>query len=110
MTSQGTAPDPEGSGASSRPGVVDLDALRAQRLEAVGERWVRLGGRDWRLVAEVPFEFAEAWATRGRFRCAELLLHDPSEAAAFMDVRPSNDDFDALLGTYRVSSGKSSAS
>lgn len=111
MTSQGTAPDPEGSGASSRPDdVVDLDALRAKRLEAVGERRVRLGGREWALVAEMPFEFAEAWAARQRRRCAELLLADPKDVPAFMAARPSNDDFLALLDTFGTTPGKSSAS
>lgn len=111
MASQGTAPDPEGSGASSRPGdVVDLDALRAQRLETVGERRVVLGGRVWVLAAEVPFEFAEAWATRSRRRCAELLLADPADTAEFLAVRPSNEDFMALLDTYQTTPGKSSAS
>jgi len=89
---------------------VDLDALRAQRLEAVGDRRVRLGGREWALVPEMPFEFAEAWAARQRRRCAELLLADPKETAAFMAVRPSNDDFLALIDSYGTTPGKSSAS
>lgn len=111
MTSQGTAPDPEGSGASSRPGdVVDLDALRAVRLEAVGERRVRLGGREWTLVPEVPFEFGEAWSAGKRIRCAELVLADPADVPAFMALRPSFKDFDALLGVYMTSVGESSAS
>lgn len=110
MTGQGTAPDPEGSGASSRPGVVDLDALRAQRLEAVGERWVRLFGRDWQLVPEVPFEFAEAWGMRRRTRCAALILADDTDVEAFMEAQPSNEDFDMVLDQYKTTPGKSSAS
>lgn len=111
MTSKGTAPDPEGSGASSRPDdVVDLDALRAKRVEVGGGRRVRLGGRDWDLVAEVPFEFVEAWAARRRRRCVELLLADPAEADEFFGVRPSNDDFLAIIDLYGSSPGKSSAS
>lgn len=111
MTTQGTAPDPEGSGASSRPGDdVDLDALRAKRLEVAPDRGVWLGGRRWALVAEVPFEFAEAWANRERRRCAELFLADPSEAPEFMALRPSNEDFFAILDIYGTSSGKSGAS
>ena len=111
MTSQGTAPDPEGSGASSRPDdVVDLDALRAKRLETVGERRIRLGGREWVLVPEVPFEFAEAWAARRRTRCAHLLLADKDDVEAFMACEPSNEDFNALLDSYATTPGKSSAS
>lgn len=111
MTNQGTAPDPEGSGASSRPGdVVDLDALRAARIEAIGDRKVMFGGREWSLVAEMPFEFAEVWASRRRRDCIGSLLLDPSEADEFMALRPSNEDFEALLGAFRVTSGKSEAS
>lgn len=105
--SDATAPTSSEVGASA---VVDLDALRAQRLEAVGDRRVRLGGREWALVPEVPFEFAEAWAQRRRRHCVELLLADPGDVDEFMALRPSNDDFDALLGTFRTTSGKSSAS
>lgn len=98
-------------GASPRPGgVVDLDALRARRLEAAGERRIVFGGREWLLVSEVPFEFAEAWAQRRRRHCVELLLADPGDVDEFMALRPSNDDFDALLETFRTTPGKSSAS
>ena len=38
------APDSEGSGASARPEVVDLDVLRAARLETLPERVIRFGG------------------------------------------------------------------
>lgn len=47
---------------------------------------------------------------RQRRRCAELLLADPKETAAFMAVRPSNDDFLALIDSYGTTPGKSSAS
>lgn len=105
------APASSDAGASSRPGdVVDLDALRALRLEATGDRVVVFGGREFRLVPEVPFEFAEAWATRQRTRCAELLLLAPDDVGPFMALRPSNEDFDALLGSFRTTPGKSSAS
>lgn len=105
------APDSSESGASARPDdVVDLDALRAARLETVPARAVRLGGRTWALVPEVPFEFAEAWAQRERRRCVELVLADPTDVSDFMALRPSNDDFNALLEAYATTSGKSSAS
>ena len=110
MTSQGTAPDPEGSGASSRPDAPDLDVLRAARLEALGERGFNMGGRYWALVPEVPFEFAEAWATRQRRRCAFLLLENTADVDEFMALRPSNEDFHAILDLYGTTPGKSSAS
>ena len=107
MTSQGTAPDPEGSGASSRPGdVVDLDALRAARIEAIGDRRVVFGGREWSLVAEMPFEFAEVWASRRRRDCIGSLLLDPSEADEFLALVPSEQDMGALFSTFGVSLGK----
>ena len=107
--SEQSAPGPV-PGASARPEVVDLDAMRAQRLEALGERWVRLFGRDWHLVPEVPFEFAEAWALRRRTRCAALILVDPGDVQPFMDAQPSNEDFDLILEQYKTTPGKSSAS
>lgn len=101
------APGSSDSGASARSGdVVDLDALRAQRLETVGERRVVFGGREWKLVAEVPFEFAEAWAKRERRRCVELILADHTDVAEFMALRPSNDDFNAMLEAYSTTPGK----
>lgn len=111
MTSQGTAPDPEGSGASSRPGdVVDLDALRAQRLETTPERRVVFGGETFRLLPEVPFEYAEVFRTGQRVAATRLLFVDPAEAEAFFALRPSSDDVAGLVSLYAVSPGKSSAS
>lgn len=101
------APTSSEVGASA---VVDLDALRAKRLEAVEDRRVRLAGREWSLVAEMPFEFAEAWAERKRRRCVELLLADPKDVAAFIAAKPSNEDFLAIIDTYGTTPGKSSAS
>lgn len=108
--SEQAAPASDGAGAPARPGEPDLDALRAARLEVVGERGVTFGGRRWVLAAEVPFEFAEAWQMRRRSRCAELILADPTEAGEFMALRPSNEDFDEILKVYRTTPGKSSAS
>lgn len=104
------APGTKVPGASARPDDLDLDALRAERLEAVGERAVFFGGRRWVLVPEVPFELSEAWSRRLRTRVAELLLADPGEAAEFMACKPSNTDFDLILESYGTTPGKSSAS
>lgn len=89
---------------------MDLDALRAERLEVTGDRVIVFGGKKWVLVPEVPFELAEAWSQRKRARCAELLLADAKQVKEFMDLRPSNEDFDAILESYRLTPGKSSAS
>lgn len=111
MATQGTAPDPEGSGASSRPGdVVDLDALRAQRLETAGERSVVFGGRTFRLLPEVPFEYAEVFRQGRRVDATRLLFIDQDEADAFFALRPSADDVAGLVSLYSVTPGKSSAS
>lgn len=100
---QRDAPRSNDRGASP---VVDLDALRAERLEVEADRVVVFGGQEWVLVPEVPFELAEAWAQRKRTRCAELLLADAGKVKAFMALRPSNEDFDAILESYRVTPGK----
>ena len=89
---------------------VDLDALRAKRLETAPERAVTFGGRDWELVAEVPFEVAEAYRRGDRRRAFQLLLADMDETDEFMALRPSTADFFALLGSYDVSPGESPAS
>lgn len=104
------APGSVEPGASSRPDDLDLDALRVERLEGVGERAIVLGGRRWVLVPEVPFELTEAWARRQRRRVVELLLADPDEATEFLACKPSVADFDLILESFGTTSGKSSAS
>lgn len=102
--------EPGASAVSGQDDVADLDALRAVRLEGVGSRRVKLGGKVWALVAEVPFEFAELYRAGRRRDAMSVLLADPSEADAFMALRPSNEDFSALLDTFQTTPGKSSAS
>lgn len=94
------------AGASSRPDVVDLDALRAQRLEAAGEHKVMFGGRTFLLEPEVPFAFAEVWSTDRTVENFRLLFTDDDEAEAFFALKPSVSDINAILGSYGTSAGK----
>lgn len=106
-------PGPVGPGASSRPGdVVDGDALRAARLEQVGERYFRLGGKDWALVAEVPFVYAEMWRDGRRVEASKLLFAEVGDGDKFfaMTPAPSSEDMAALVAVFNTTAGKSSAS
>jgi len=103
-------PDSSESGVSARPDVVDLDVLRAARLETTGDRVIRFGGREWSLVPEVPFELAEAWRDGRRRAALALLLSDPGDVDEFYALRPSNEDWFAILEAFGTSSGKSGAS
>ena len=89
---------------------LDLDQLRARRLETAPARRIRFGGKVWELHPEVPFEVAEAWRTGKRRRCFELLLADPKKIDEFMALRPGSEDFFAVLARYDVSPGESQAS
>lgn len=104
---------------------IDLDALRAARLEAAGESpTVVFGGVTFALPPELPFEVAEyaailtdedvtdaasVSAIKGCFR--ELL---DEQYDAFMALRPSKEDVDALFGAvmdlYGTSPGEPAAS
>ncbi|MBX7162012.1 MAG: hypothetical protein K1X95_17120 [Acidimicrobiia bacterium] len=106
QTAPGSVP-----GASARPGdVVDLDALRAQRLETAPERSVVFGGKRRALVAEVPFEYAEVYRSGRRVEATRLLFVDDGDADDFFAMRPSHEDVAELVAIYNVSPGKSSAS
>lgn len=101
-------PSASAGGVSSRPGdVVDLDVLRAARLEATPERVVRFGGREWRLVPEVPFIYAELWRDGQRADATKLLFADPVDGAEFFALSPSSDDIGELVKVYNTTSGKS---
>ena len=104
------APDSEGSGASARPEVVDLDVLRAARLETLPERVIRFGGRDFTLVPEVPFAYAEMWRKGDRVDATMMLFAEDGDGPKFFELRPSAEDMAALASVYGTSAGKSSAS
>lgn len=99
------APGSTEPGASARPDVVDLDALRAARLEVEG-RTIRFGGEDFRLLAEVPFELAEVWRTGKRMDAFRLLFADAEDADRFFALRPSWADVNAVLESYGTTAGK----
>jgi hypothetical protein len=105
------SPSPSGGGASSRPGdVVDLDVLRAARLETIPERVVRFGGRDFTLVPEVPFVYGETWRSGRQVEATKMLFAVEGDAEQFFKLNPSGLDISALVDVYNVPLGKSSAS
>lgn len=57
--------------------VIDLNALREERLAGVPNRRVKFGGRIWQLTPELPFEVPELHQLGHRRRILELLLADP---------------------------------
>ena len=42
--------------------VIDLDAMKAARLEATGPKQVRFGGRDWLFKPELPMQVVDDFA------------------------------------------------
>lgn len=103
-----SAPDSQGSGASSRPGdVVDLDALRAKRLEVAPSRVIRYGGREWSLVPEVPFVYAEMWRSGMRVAATKLLFAEEGDGDKFFELNPSGDDISEIASLYGTSAGES---
>lgn len=88
---------------------VDLDAARAARAEARGVHpSVTFRGREFKLVAEAPWDAAGTWNAAVRATDVEderrhyneflsLVLDDPAEASAFLDGRPSGPDLRGVL-------------
>lgn len=93
---------------------LDLDRLRAARLEAAKEPpLVTLGGEEFVLPAELPAEFVVV-AARGDMEEAVGTLLDPADVERFWKVRPSVADLMALFegapGLYGLDVGEPSAS
>lgn len=89
--------------------VVDLDALRAKRIEIAPSRTVKFGGRDWALVPELPFEVGEMHRAGRRRDVVRSLLVDPTESDVdeFMAAGPSEEDMGALVReAYGASQGE----
>jgi hypothetical protein len=103
-----TAKVPAAAGATA---TIDLDARRAARLERSGPKIVRQGGRDWEFKPELPLTVIEAFQ-EGDLRAAfAQLLADPDDAADFLSVGLSMEDFRYLLeAVYGADRGKSQPS
>lgn len=90
---------------------VDLDAARQARAEARGEQpSVTFGGRRFYLVAELPFDAAEAWAKNDAPSFVSLVLADQAETGAFLALRPSWADLSGVLDAWKQTPGESGAS
>lgn len=94
--------------------VIDLDAARTARAEVSGEPVVlRFGGRDFTLPPEMPLDFA-FHASQGDLREAVATLLAPKDVKAFLALRPSFEDYGALVDgatrVYGTDAGESPAS
>lgn len=102
-----TAASPDGEAASSRPegDIIDGDAKRAARLEGAERRLYRDFGRDWDLVAELPFAFAET-ARNDPVKALRAIFVNPEDADAYLENRPSDPDVAEMIRSYGTSQGK----
>ena len=91
---------------------VDLDAARVARWEAFGvEATVVHGGKEWRMVPELPLQFAVATLREDVEGMIGLLLVDPSEAPEFLRTHFTLADLRLLLAdVYGVKVGEAPAS
>lgn len=95
--------------------IIDLQASRAARLEALGEpvvlKWD--DGIEFTLPVEMPAEFALC-GQEGNMRAAIVALLGDDQAAEMFALRPSMDDINALVEmageVYGVTPGESGAS
>lgn len=90
----------------------DLDAARAARAEVADDPpAIRLGGREFGLVSELPLEFADL-VLAGRLRLAVgILLADVEDLDVFMANKPTIQDLTEIAGIYGFASlGESLAS
>lgn len=85
--------------------VIDLDAARAARAEALGEPLVvRFGGEEFTLPAEVPYDYLALLAS-GDPRAAINALLGEAEAPRFWQQRPSVGDMRVLMEGIEEAAG-----
>lgn len=98
---------------------VDLDAARRARAETAKARpSIKLGGKKFRLVSELPIAFADLYAEAmregtGREEAEALVrsvLADPAEVDAVFAAGLTWGDIPALLAAWKADAGESSAS
>lgn len=74
--------------------LVDLDAARAARAETVGERHIKLGGEQFNLPAELPWDFFDVLDTGDMKAAMEMLLNGQFER--FWKHQPTTEDMKVL--------------
>ncbi|MEM9609927.1 MAG: hypothetical protein AAGA99_21080 [Actinomycetota bacterium] len=92
--------------------VLDLDEARAAKRERAERRAIRLGGREFEVVDELPIDTMEL-ASQGRFREALVgLLVDPeADGDELLSHHPKLSEFESILGhVFGVDLGEASAS
>lgn len=92
---------------------IDLDALRAQRIEAMGgHRTIRFGGRVFKIAAEFPWSWREVYEKNDSVLVARVVLGDQFDD--FVALDPSDEDLRAfgreILTIYGLGPGESPAS
>lgn len=83
---------------------IDLDALRAARLEVIGDGvTVVFNGREFRLPPEMPIDVALELGAGNPKEAASAAFGDDFEA--FWALRPSMEDLEALFTAWGQSTG-----
>lgn len=84
--------------ATENGNVLDLDALKAARLEALPtDRHFVFGGETYPIPPELPYETAWAWIENRGLDSIRILLNDDDLFERFAAARPSTDDMALLI-------------